>query len=49
MSKETLDNLYQVLLKGLKVLFAWFDTIGVVKIDTDKFFEEMDKPDEAKE
>ncbi len=49
MSKESLDNLYQMLLKGLKVLFAWFNQLGVVNIDTDKFFAEMDKPDEEAE
>ncbi len=48
MSKESMDNLYQMLLKALKVLFAWFKTIDVIDFDEKIFFEEMDKPDEDK-
>lgn len=47
MSKEFLNNLYQLLLKGLTLLFGMFNEVGVVKIDKwDQFVEEMNKEDE---
>ena len=49
MSKSVQDSLYQMILKGLKVLFALFDKLGVVKLDIDTFFNAMDKDEDEVE
>lgn len=49
MSKNIMDSLYQMILKGLNVLFALFKNIGVLgeDFDIEKFFDEMNKPDDV--
>ena len=49
MSKNAMDSLYQMILKGLNVLFALFKNVGVLGegFDISKFFEEMNKPEDA--
>ena len=49
MSKNLMDSMYQMILKGLNVLFALFSEVGVLSkgFDIKKFFEEMNKPDDA--
>lgn len=50
MGKNITDALYKMILRGLTVLFALFNEIGVVNIDKwDAFVDEMQKDDDAEE